>query len=115
MLRLPAWILSTVWALLIYRLTTTPQLTVTTDTFFQAALMLGAHFFFFGVLAVLLAKSWHQKEPRLIFPWIVTSLYGAAIEFIQISVPGRSADPLDWALDTIGALVFLWLMRKYSL
>ncbi|KKU42076.1 MAG: hypothetical protein UX59_C0046G0010, partial [Microgenomates group bacterium GW2011_GWA1_46_7] len=40
------WILSLGWALLIWRLTTTPQIVVTQDTLLQAILMSFAHFFF---------------------------------------------------------------------
>jgi VanZ family protein len=44
----------------------------------------------------------------------MTSLYGLLIELVQRGIPGRSADPVDWLLDTTGALVFLFVFRKYA-
>jgi len=36
-----------------------------------------------------------------------------AIEFIQkFFIPGRSFDLLDWAADSIGALLAFWFSRK---
>jgi len=103
-------IFSFAWALLIWRLTTTPQVIVTQDTLFQAILMSFAHFFFFGVQAIFLSRS-HFASLLAI---TLTSFYGLFIEIYQRTVPGRSADPLDWFLDTLGAIVFLVILNKYS-
>ncbi len=44
---------------------------------------------------------------------ISVSIWGLATEFIQkFYVPGRSFDMLDWAADTIGALIALWFCNK---
>lgn len=102
------------WALLIFRLTTTPQIVVTEDTWFQQILMMGAHFVFFGVQSVLLFRALSERVTAS----AIASLYGLAIEIIQKSVPGRSADPVDWFLDTIGAILFvstyIRLARKHG-
>jgi VanZ family protein len=42
----------------------------------------------------------------------LSSIFGALIEFNQASIPGRTADPLDWILDTLGALAFLLVLKK---
>lgn len=102
--------LSAVWALLIFRLTTAPQVVVTEDTWFQQVMMSGAHFFFFGMQAVFLWRSIANKTSAV----LTASLYGLAIELIQRSVPGRSADPIDWLLDTLGAVLFVIAYAKYS-
>ncbi len=75
--------------------------------------MMGAHFAFFGLQAVFLNLTLSHR-PLAINPWplAVTSLYGAIIEFRQLMVPGRSADPLDWVLDTLGAIAFLFILKK---
>lgn len=108
------------WTILIFRLTTTPNLVVSQDSFLQMILMNGAHFFFFGVQAILFKIA---ISPQFMIDNSITistvsiiaaSLYGAFIEFIQLSVPGRSADALDWLLDTLGAFTFVYLMRKYA-
>lgn len=109
-------ILAAGWGLLIYLLTTTPNLVVAPENWFNSLMMSSAHFLFFGVQAVLLfrAFTFHLKPPLSIY-WalLLTSLYGLIIELAQRQVPGRSADPLDWLLDTLGALFFLYFMRKF--
>jgi len=81
---------------------------VVKDSWLQSLLMMSAHFVFFGIQAILLFIP--LRSPF----WSVstTSLYGALIEYHQLAVPGRSGDPLDWLLDTMGALTFLFLHRK---
>lgn len=49
---------------------------------------------------------------------LIASLYGISDELHQAFVPGRSSDVLDWAADTIGALLatllVAWLSRRYE-
>lgn len=73
--------------------------------------MMGGHFFFFGIFAVLLRLNALNNTSSA----MLSSLYGLFIEYVQLTVPGRSADPLDWLLDTLGALVFLGILNKYKL
>jgi VanZ family protein len=78
------------------------------------------HIGVFGLLAVLfcwpLKKSELSRSERLhyfIKISIAVSLWGLAIEFIQkFFIPGRSFDLLDWAADSIGALLAFWFSRK---
>ncbi len=102
-------LISFAWAYLIWTLTTTAQIVITEDTLFHAVLMMGAHFIFFGILGALLHLTLSFN-----LSLITTSLYGALIEYVQLLVPGRTGDAFDWALDTIGALVFIMIMRKYT-
>ncbi|MDR0991105.1 MAG: VanZ family protein [Propionibacteriaceae bacterium] len=47
---------------------------------------------------------------------VLASLYGVTDEFHQSFVPGRSPDPKDWMVDTIGAIcgvVLVWLAVRY--
>ncbi len=47
---------------------------------------------------------------------IAASIWGLTIEFIQkFYIPGRSYDLLDWAADSLGALIALWFCRKLFL
>lgn len=114
-------VLALAWAVLTWYLTSTPQIVVTDQQFIQAVLMMGAHFFFFGIQAVLLLFSLsslftiHYSLFISAISLLAASLYGAFIEYLQLSVPGRSADPADWALDTIGALVFLAIIKKLNI
>jgi len=74
----------------------------------------------FALLAILfcwpLNKSGFNTKERLGFfikISIAVSLWGLAIEFIQkYFVHGRSFDLLDWAADTVGALLAYWFCRR---
>ena len=97
---------STLWIAMIWFLTTSPNLKVTDNTLLQNILNSAAHFSLFGVMAILL------PSPSRAQAIVVTSLYGALIELVQRNIPGRTMDPVDWALDTLGALTFVVIMRK---
>lgn len=109
------WIFPLGWAILIWRLTTTSQIIVTEEYLLQNILMMGAHFTFFGVQSILIYLSLPQF---FVFSSnvavVLTSLYGAIVEFRQFSVPGRSADPMDWILDTLGAITFIFILKRLS-
>lgn len=72
---------------------------------FDKLLHLGA----FGVLAILvawaLARLGHGAGRVLLVAVLAVTLFGALDEWHQSFVPGREADPLDWAADTAGALL----------
>ena len=72
--------------------------------------MIFAHFTFFGVQAMFLFFALRTNISAL----ILSSAYGLIIELTQRTIPGRSADPLDWLLDTLGAIVFLGIITKYE-
>lgn len=65
-----------------------------------------AHFCEYLIFGALLANAWRQ---RLSLPWAVwaavlcASLYAVTDEIHQLFVPGRTADPMDWLVDTCGA------------
>lgn len=97
------WFLTLSWAGLTLYLTTIPNFSPSADTFFSWLISNGGHFFFFGVLAVLLKLD----KLSTINSILLTSIYGLVIEYIQLTVPGRSFDLIDWSLDTLGAILFL--------
>jgi VanZ family protein len=109
------WFLTLSWAGLTLYLTTIPNFSPSADTLFSWLISNGGHFFFFGVLAILLYKSLLSSQ-FLLLPFhlslLTSSLYGLIIEYIQLSIPGRSFDLIDWGLDTFGAIIFLWLGQK---
>ena len=105
------WIVVFGWAYLIFYLTSIPNFKVSDDSLMSLVISSAGHFFFFGVQAALL---YWALPGQIIASLSLTSLYGIFDELHQISIPGRSADPIDWMLDTLGALVFIQLMRKYS-
>ena len=99
------------WAGLTWSLTTTPNLVIAPENLLNTLMMMGGHFTFFGVQAVLLKLSSLNTLPSV----IIASLYGLIIELVQLGVPGRSADPFDWILDTLGAITFLAILKRLKL
>ena len=63
----------------------------------------------FGGLALLIARAvrfWRTRASLWTCLWLGAlgaSLLGALLEVCQLFVPYRSADPLDWLADTVGA------------
>jgi len=110
-MRLHWFALAILWGSLIWHLTTTPQPIIFNEPWYQSLLMSGAHFSFFGIQACLNKRVISQLPLAPYFALVVTSLYGLAIELVQINISGRTADPMDWVLDTLGALTFLSLTR----
>jgi VanZ family protein len=70
------------------------------------------HLVAYGVLAAALLIALEQLEwssrQAAIGAFIGAVAYGLSDEVHQYFVPGRSADPLDLAVDAIGAALFLW-------
>lgn len=103
------WILLSIfWTTLTWYLTTTPQPVVLEVFWLNSLMMMTAHFVFFGIQSTLLSLSLLPTAYCI----LITSIYGALVEFNQYYVPGRSADPLDWILDTLGAITFLFFLKK---
>lgn len=110
------WIATLSWAGYTFYLTTIPNFSPSPDTLFSWLLSNGGHFFFFGILAVLLSFLLIQYSIFSVFYSLVpVSLYGLVIEFIQRGIPGRSYDLKDWALDTLGAITFLFVFKRLKL
>jgi VanZ family protein len=71
----------------------------------------------FAVYAVLGSLYLAALDPTLRSPraaaWAVAlaSAYGVTDEFHQLFVPGRKSDPIDWLVDTAGALFAVLLVR----
>jgi VanZ family protein len=66
------------------------------------------HFAVYGLLATLVARlgaGWRGALVGL----LVASAFGLTDEFHQSFVPHRSADPMDWVADTLGAALAVTL------
>lgn len=74
-----------------------------------------AHMVLFGVLAVLIAAPSALRSRRVwLGAWALAALWGAIDETHQSWVPGRTADPMDWLADLIGAAAGLALLRVWA-
>ncbi len=103
-----------IWTWLTWYLTGVPNLRVTPDSLEQFIISKGGHVFFFGIEAVLVSLALSaQNKYRYVWAIIMTSLFGAATELHQMFVSGRHPDPRDWALDTLSAVLFLVIMKKF--
>jgi len=99
------WVATISWAYLIFYLTTIPDFHPSSDTFVSWLLSNGGHFFFFGILALLIPLTYSLSLS-------LTSLYGLLIELAQRGIPGRSFSLVDFSLDTLGAVAFLFIYKK---
>ena len=72
-----------------------------------------AHMAEYAVLGLLFLGYFKtEKLPwrkRFLFSWLLSAAYGAADEFHQLFVPGRTGTPVDVAIDSIGAAAGLFL------
>ena len=94
------WLPVLAWALVIFALSSVPSLTTGLGTW-DLVLRKLAHAAEFALLAALLQR-WLAR------PWLAllaASAYAATDELHQAFVAGRVASPVDWAIDTAGALI----------
>lgn len=92
------------WAVLLFTLSAQSSLPVPPLTFDGIDKL--EHAGAYGILAGLIIFAQGLTSRRAVLVAVVlTSLYGASDELHQVHVPGRSADVLDWAADTIGGCV----------
>lgn len=115
MKKLILWILTFAWGYLIFYLTSIPNLKISENDLVSFTISNGSHFGYFGVLAILLYFALPATILAIksdIAAISLTSIYGILDELHQIKVPGRTADPLDWLVDTLGAIFFLAILNK---
>lgn len=63
-----------------------------------------AHLALYGVLGWLLARAAGTVRPASLAGWVaLASAFGAADEWHQQFIPGRSASADDWVADSLGA------------
>jgi len=80
------------------------------------------HFLLYTGLSLILFiefnKSFLSLFPGLVIPLLISILYGGLIEIVQMFIPYRSADIIDFLFDIGGtlmgmALFFLWRKIRY--
>lgn len=73
------------------------------------------HFVEFAVLGGLLMNALGNRG-TLLAAVAIASAYGVTDELHQLFVPGRTTDPVDWLVDTLGALagalIARWLLTR---
>lgn len=105
--RLSAWAPVVLWAGLIFTLSSIPSLDSGLGTW-DIVLRKLAHAGEFGVLGALLYRA-VRHEPAAI---ALASLYAVTDELHQSFVSGRQGSPLDWVIDTAGAVAGVLLAAR---
>jgi len=109
------WIAPVLWAILIEVLTSWPN--PPSPGFLPSGSDKIIHFKLYAIFAFLVARAVQAGRP----PWRMLAVvalalfaWGAADEWHQLFIPGRSADVADWAVDSIGVLAGLLLRRVWA-
>ncbi|MBK9990884.1 MAG: VanZ family protein [Verrucomicrobia bacterium] len=76
-----------------------------------------AHFFVYGLLGTLIARvpsvaGW--RGLGLAWAVVIASLFGITDEFHQSFTPGRSVELADWAMDTSGAALAVFVYTYWQ-
>jgi VanZ family protein len=101
------WLPVLVWAGVIFAFSSIPSLNSGLGTW-DHVLRKGAHMTEYAILAVLLVRG--SGSFRWAFAFTV--LYAASDEVHQLFVRGRHGSPVDVAIDAVGALIGLGLLRS---
>lgn len=111
-MRIPRWLPVTLWAALLFTLTSIPNPSLPSVPGGDKA----AHAIMYGVLAALALHAWPPRRrplgSRLLLLVVIAGL-AAADEWHQLYIAGRSADVLDWVADMGGAaaaLALTWIV-----
>jgi VanZ family protein len=103
------WLPVLAWAALIFAFSSIPSLNSGLGTW-DFVLRKCAHMTEYAVLAVLLWRAVGRAAPAL----ALASAYAVTDELHQTFVAGRHGSPVDWAIDTVGALIGLGLLRRLA-
>ncbi len=106
-----AWGPPAAWAAVIFGLSAMPSVPG------PSYLSYPAHFIEYAVLGGLLYRALRQSPelPRAFTSSVavaMASVYGLSDEIHQLFVPGRQADPVDWMIDTAGAVFAVLLIGR---
>jgi VanZ family protein len=80
--------------------------------------LIGRKLIHFGQNALLVFLWWRALSTRMpgraaaLTALLITSAYAATDEFHQTFVHGRHGSPVDWAIDTAGAVLACWLLAR---
>ena len=97
-----------VWAAVIFALSSVPSLNSGLGTW-DEVLRKCAHVTEYAILGVLLLRAVGRELPAL----LLGIAYAATDELHQHFVAGRHASPVDVAIDTVGVLLGIFLVRGF--
>ena len=103
------WLPVLLWAAVIFAVSSIPSLNSGLGTW-DYVLRKCAHMTEYAILAILSWRAVGRELPAL----AIASGYAVTDEFHQTFVAGRHGSPIDWAIDTIGALIGLAVLRWHG-
>src|SRR6476469_10351700 len=101
------WVPVLVWAGVIFAFSSIPSLNSGLGTW-DTVLRKGAHMTEYAILAVLLVRATGSYA----WAFALAVAYAASDEFHQTFVRGRHGSPVDVAIDAVGALIGLAVLRS---
>lgn len=101
------------WGCLIFFLSSVPDLSSGLPTIYDLILRKLAHITAYAVLAYLVSNIFIKKNAgNLVFAGLVCIVYAMTDEWHQSFVSGRSGNPRDVMIDTVGILFSLWAYQQ---
>lgn len=107
------WLPPVFWAAVILVGTSWPSISVGPDDLFGLDKLI--HFSMYGVLAVLVMRARRSQTSLWVAALVLVALsaFGAADEWHQGFIEGRSASLYDWIADTLGTAVGILVARAF--
>lgn len=103
------------WAVLIFTLSSQPQITVSQLFFWDFVAKKAAHLAEYAILFALIYRATKRNWST---SWLLLVAYAVSDEFHQRFVPGRNSTPLDIGFDLIGASIasyIIWKLKQIRL
>ena len=101
-----SWSGVAIWAAVIFGLSSVPASNLPPGKYGTVG-----HFMLYLVLGALLFLALQgELRGRALWAVALASAYGVSDEMHQLFVAGRCADPVDWLVDTAGALVAVLIL-----
>jgi len=104
---LARWLAAAAWAAVIFAFSSIPSLSTHLGTW-DLLLRKCAHMTEYAVLAVLFARATGTRAAA----FVLTVAYAGTDEWHQTFVRGRHGSPIDVGIDSIGALIGLWVLSR---
>jgi VanZ family protein len=101
-----AWLLVLLWVLIIFVVSSQPDLDDVGRNRLRIGVSSGGHALFFGALALLVSNALMLHRPTRVVWWtvVLVSAFAVLDELHQVLVPGRDPSIVDLAADALGAL-----------
>ncbi len=115
------WLPALLWMAMIFLLSSNPHPPVphTGNDLPDLFMRKGGHFTEYAILAVLFYLPLRSHPRAFLYSLLLASLYAASDEFHQTFVPLRDGNPVDWLIDSAGAMLgvviaryWLWPIRE---